>query len=79
MSKLRPERSGPVRPFIHAVNTHLFEHRLWATPGRLRDDHTQTSPTRHSQPGRAAGHIKGHSQYSVVSVVLEVAQVTKGA
>lgn len=32
----------------------------------------------HAQPGRAAGHMSRHSQYSVVSV-LEVAQVTEGA
>jgi hypothetical protein len=40
--------------------------------------HTQTLPLRHSWPRRAAGHISGHSRYIVVSVVLEVAQVTEG-
>lgn len=44
----------------------------------LRDEvHTDPAPW-HSQPGRAAGHMSRHSQYSVVSV-LEVAQVTEGA
>lgn len=61
----------------------FIEHRLcagpWVGTGGSERNHTQTLPLRPSQPGRAIGHVNGHSRYSVVSVVLEVAQVTEGA
>lgn len=69
----------PVWPFIFAVNTiYLLSidcARPWVGTGGSEMNHTQALPSRHSEPGRAVGHVKGHSRYSVVSVVLEVAQV----
>ena len=79
MSKRRPStlaQSG--HSFVQSTHIYLLSidcARPWVGTGGSEMNHTQALPSRHSEPGRAVGHVKGHSRYSVVSVVLEVAQV----